>query len=83
MAAFTDRSARIKCGAKLGEGDARTIEVSLQLGEALDYYGKREEGAALRKRSATPLLKADPAKLDPAMSKLAGKIRQSDKENAP
>ena len=53
-----------------------------QLGEALDYYGKREEGAALRKRYVTPLLEADPAKLDPAKSKLAEHIRQSDKENA-
>ena len=68
--------------AKLGEGDAKTIEVAWQLGEALDYYGKREEAAALRKRYVTPLLEADPATLDPGMSRLADKIRQSDKENA-
>ena len=53
-----------------------------QLSEALDYYGKREEAAALRKRYVTPLLEADPAKLDPGMSKLAEHIRQSDKESA-
>ena len=68
--------------AKLGEDDAKTIDAAWQLGEALDYYGKREEGAALRKRYVTPLLEADPAGLDPAKSKLAEHIRQSDKENA-
>jgi non-specific serine/threonine protein kinase/serine/threonine-protein kinase len=68
--------------AKLGDGDPKTIETAWQLGEALDYYGKREEGAALRKQYVTPLLEADPAKLDPAKSKLAEHIRQSDKENA-
>ena len=68
--------------AKLGEDDAKTIDAAWQLGEALDYYGKREEGAALRKQYVTPLLGADPAKLDPAKSKLAEHIRQSDKENA-
>jgi non-specific serine/threonine protein kinase/serine/threonine-protein kinase len=68
--------------AKLGEDDAKTIEVAWQLGQALDYYGKREEGAALRKRYVTPLLEADPTKLDPAKSKLVERIRQSDKENA-
>ena len=68
--------------AKLGDEDPKTIETAWQLGEALDYYGKREEGAALRKRYVTPLLEADPAKLDPAKSKLAEHIRQSDKENA-
>ena len=68
--------------AKLGEDDAKTIDIAWQLGEALDYYGKREEGAALRKRYVTPLLEADPAKHDPAKSKLAEHIRQSDKENA-
>ncbi|MGH8062488.1 MAG: hypothetical protein ACREO7_10830 [Pseudoxanthomonas sp.] len=65
-----------------GEGDVKTIEVAWQLGETLDYYGRHEEGAALRKRYVTPLLEADPAKPDPTMSKLSGKIRQSDKENA-
>lgn len=68
--------------AKLGEGDAKTVEVAWQLGQALDYYGKREEAAALRKRYVMPLLEADPAKLDPGMSKLADRIRKSEKENA-
>lgn len=68
--------------AKLGEGDIKTIDVAWQLSEALDHYGKREEGAALRKRYVTPLLEADPAKLDPAKSRLAEHIRQSDRENA-
>ena len=68
--------------AKLGEGDAKTIDVAWQLSEALEYYGKREESAALRKRYVTPLLEADPGKLDPGMSKLAEHIRESDKDNA-
>lgn len=68
--------------AKLGEDDAKTIETAWQLGEALDYYGKREEAAALRKRYVTPLLETDPGKLDPAKSRLAEHIRRSDRENA-
>jgi non-specific serine/threonine protein kinase/serine/threonine-protein kinase len=68
--------------AKLGEGDAKTIEVAWQFSDALDQYGKREEAAALRKRYVTPLLEADPTKLDPSKSKLAEHIRQAEKESA-
>ena len=62
--------------AKLGKDDPKTIDVAWQLSEALDYYGKREEGAELRKRYVTPLLEADPTKLDPAKAKLMERIRQ-------
>jgi hypothetical protein len=67
--------------AKLGEGGDRTIEAVWPLSEALDYYGKREEAAALRKHYVTPLLEADPARwIRPCPN--CDKIRQSDKENA-
>ena len=68
--------------AKLGEGDAGTIEVAWKLSQALEAAGNQQESVDLRARYVMPLLTATKVTLTPALDKLAEKIRTSEAEKA-